>query len=63
MPCTTQHMEHTARHRPTIQRNTAAPSLRRSCHGVRIYRRCATARKSAVSTFVRLSLLISVQRD
>ena len=25
MPCTTQHMEHTARHRPTIQRNTAAP--------------------------------------
>jgi hypothetical protein len=48
---------------PTIQRNTAVPPLHRSCHGVRICRRRATARKSAVSSFVRLSWLISVQRD
>jgi hypothetical protein len=50
-------------HCPTIQRDTAVPPLHRSCHGMRICRRHATAPKSAASSFVRLSRLISVQRD
>ena len=48
-----RYTEHTARSSP----------LRRSCHCMRICPRHATARKSAASSFVRLSRLISVQRD
>ncbi len=50
-------------HCPTIQRDTAVPPLHWSCHSMRICRRHATAPKSAASSFVRLSRLISVQRD